>query len=485
VIKFFTKSLQSHLKNIDYAFKGYDAIRGNPHSNSVDPGFRARIFAPRLVKKETTADQIWYVPDGIEIVKVDSCDTNSSSRDIKGAKSYQTSLSVDASIEGGLGAFAFSASAGFKDVSQSTEEQGTFFIENKADCRLYKVTLNVYDPPKLDPKFLIGLKSLGDYPAKKESYCKFFKFFGTHVPESIILGSRFGHITKIQTVSSSSSRENTVSAGIGASYLGVEAKVSTEVSNKNSSSNSSNNTNKKSFSIGSTPDEEGNSLKWAQKEIVSPMPIKYELIQLTTALELTGKKEEILNEGISNFEIILSNMKKALNNYCNDCLVPAGLLLNCEAAKDKLFVNKMVLVETGKPFMFKNVETGTCISRNKLGTFYVSSDLCDLKDSRQHFEFINRDGFFNVVERGGDRKSFDIHSGSNDDGTELILDNGHNGNNQIFKFLINKENGLYTIVGLRSNKCLQVKDNSILAGARVAIYSCDDSLGQKWRLETF
>jgi hypothetical protein len=380
--------------------------------------------------------------------------------------------------------FAFQASAGFKDVSERTKETGSTFIEDKADCKLYKVTINIYSPPKFHANFITGLKTLGLYPQTKDKFCKFFKYFGTHVPESIVLGARFGHITQIDTNSNSSSKETTVNASIGASYAGIGGKVSTEVSNKNSDSNSSLIKNKKSFSIGSKPEEEGHGLKWAQKEIEAPMPIQYEMMEITTALELTGKKQELKEGGIANADGLIVEMNKALKSYCEDCLVPAGLISNCEAAKDVASNAKITIVQTNTPYLLKNVETGNCLTFTSR-TNFVESKPCTNEQS-QKWKLENAEGYYKVKTLQED-SVLDVPGAVSDEGTAMKAYDTPKDKiykNQVFKFLLDRTNGLYTIEPLYVKKCLQIQDDSIFSGARVIMMTCNGKRSQQWRVVT-
>ena len=58
-----------------------------------------------------------------------------------GTVSFQNSLSVDASVEGGLWTSKFSASAGYKAVKDGVDGKRKSYVESSARCIQYIATL--------------------------------------------------------------------------------------------------------------------------------------------------------------------------------------------------------------------------------------------------------------------------------------------------------------------------------------------------------
>ena len=56
-----------------FVARGYDALKGNPSTSSVDPGFRSEIFKFTYEKGKTTQDGKYIIPDQAEVYDRTSC----------------------------------------------------------------------------------------------------------------------------------------------------------------------------------------------------------------------------------------------------------------------------------------------------------------------------------------------------------------------------------------------------------------------------
>lgn len=96
--------------------RGYDLLRGNPLSDTVDPGFTHSIFDNTYLSSTVTEDGKYLVPDGVTHKKVSSCSFSSTVKIFRGTKSYQEDLKTKVRIGAGYNGLvqaAFSASTGF------------------------------------------------------------------------------------------------------------------------------------------------------------------------------------------------------------------------------------------------------------------------------------------------------------------------------------------------------------------------------------
>lgn len=137
------------LKNIDYLLSGYDMFYGNPFptSGNVDPGFRKKIFMASYVKNLKTGDKRFKIPDGLEMQKNDACDMSMTNTEITGEKSFNNTLSVEATISGTIEGIEFSATNEFKNIYEDYERNKIVYINSSADCKVYKGLLSNYNPP--------------------------------------------------------------------------------------------------------------------------------------------------------------------------------------------------------------------------------------------------------------------------------------------------------------------------------------------------
>ena len=105
--------------DVDYAFLGYNILKGYPLAVGHDPGFTHPIFKVDYSDFRQTADCRYSVPAGFTIIPDVSCVTSFSSQEVKTSFEFSKSLSAQANIEGGGWGVSFSASAGYKETSST------------------------------------------------------------------------------------------------------------------------------------------------------------------------------------------------------------------------------------------------------------------------------------------------------------------------------------------------------------------------------
>lgn len=95
---------QAHWKrsfpDLDYAFFGYDVLKGYPLASGHDPGFTHPIFLSKYSSGKQTSDCRYSVPEGLIVVPDVSCVTSFSSKVIRNKVDLSSSLSAAANVEG-------------------------------------------------------------------------------------------------------------------------------------------------------------------------------------------------------------------------------------------------------------------------------------------------------------------------------------------------------------------------------------------------
>ena len=71
-----SSDLKMSFPNIDYAFAGYDIVKGYPLTMARDPGFRNAIFKGDYFNSRSNGDCRYILPKGINAVPDVSCDVS-------------------------------------------------------------------------------------------------------------------------------------------------------------------------------------------------------------------------------------------------------------------------------------------------------------------------------------------------------------------------------------------------------------------------
>ena len=86
--------------DLDYAFFGYDVLKGYPLASGHDPGFTHPIFLSKYSSGKQTSDCRYSVPEGLIVVPDVSCVTSFSSKVIRNKVEMSSSLGAAANVEG-------------------------------------------------------------------------------------------------------------------------------------------------------------------------------------------------------------------------------------------------------------------------------------------------------------------------------------------------------------------------------------------------
>jgi len=475
----------SILDNLDYILRGYNAAYGNPHDNKVDPGFKNLIFKASYSQNKVTGDLKFRILDGTDMARVDSCETSAVAHSIAGAASYHSALAVDAAVEGGIGLYAFQANSAFKQLTEETKNNLSEFLEEKADCKVYKVTMNEINSPLLTQDFLDSIKALPMPYAKTnaEKWHRFlFKSYGTHCVFSAIMGARYGLLKKFTKSANLQSKDVSTSVGGGASSFGTfKGKVQVSSLSKSNTSSKDSEQSTRIFSIGSSP---GENIKEWLKNLNTQMPISYELYPLNSCMEFP-KIEEQLKTNKLDPSAIVSNIKAAIENYCQDYLLPNKQVSSCDAPKDPVVPPiEIVPIEDGKTYRIRNEETGMCVQFNGKKN-PITMYKCEDDNSKQMWilRYILNVGDYSIVAKDDTRLVWDIAEESKEDNGRIHSWKNLDKFNQQFYFGLKKQTGTYKIKSRFSNKCLQVEEASAVNGARVVQFTCSDSFNQRWKFK--
>merc|ERR1719362_1178984 len=166
--------------------QGYNAIIGDPHAATADPGWRH----PVLNKSWTHSHTDWLLP-------VQKCSYDAITTSISGGNSAQSSMLKDWNVKGSVGLFhwasvSFTASDSVSSMNTSSWQESEHFFEARASCQLWVAQL---PPPTLkyeiDPYFaaqVAGLPTSYSLDAERQIYDGIVANYGTHVASSVVSG---------------------------------------------------------------------------------------------------------------------------------------------------------------------------------------------------------------------------------------------------------------------------------------------------------
>ncbi|CRG96780.1 membrane attack complex, putative [Plasmodium gallinaceum] len=418
------------IQGTEYLGVGYDFIFGNPIGDpflKVDPGYRDSIIKLTYPKSDIDYPDGYLNinPNGSYVRNEISCNRSENESEVSSMSEYTKELSVDAKIGASYGLFgSFSASTGYKSVSNTISKKKFRIFMLKSYCFKYMASLSQYSQWKLTDQFVRAISLLPSYFNSLEqdgTYCSaeefrdnrktekcgksvyswmyFFKNFGTHVSTLIHLGGKITQQVKISKNEYKSLSENglsvsvNASAGFGLFKANASASTDSNESNKNASSNSS--MEKETVIIGGTtifdPNNPKNFEKWAKSIKDNPMPIKgeYEPLSRILPIRLSKVYDEALNFYIS------VNVPINIREVTNDEIKQYNL-------KDELMKSKIVY-ESGTGLVVleceekQNFILGFSLSipndLSKLDDFYMNtcdgdSDKCYSKMSDNVYSYL-------------------------------------------------------------------------------------------------
>jgi hypothetical protein len=313
------------MPNIGYLFAGYDIMFGNPKPTQgvpMDPGYRGQLFEANY-GSAVTADGRYALPYGASIMSAVGCTMSFSSEAISGAKSYQSSLSVKASVSGGGWGAKFSASTDYQKVSEGASSEQSLYTQAEAICSSYKASFITLggQGPKLQDSFLAVLAAM-PLEYSEQEYMEFIRAYGTHFVSSTIMGSMYGEQSKFTASAWRKMESSGLNIKVAASYSGfvsAAASVATDQQKEKAEQFKTNSTEQVLYSLGSKPPTDGEVQTWMSQVVKDPIPISVQLVQMDILLD-DARYGKIIAEKLGSDDkkkVLQANLKKAFDSYCN------------------------------------------------------------------------------------------------------------------------------------------------------------------------
>ena len=279
----------SRFPNARYLGMGYNAITGNPDNNLHDPGFAFSVLKFTWANNVTTSDGKYVVPDNTQALQTRSCGFQSQAATEFGSHSYQQALSVDVSVESEsrmlFWSARFSASVGYKKVSQGTTQYRRIYTSARAKCIQYQLSVNYQNAPvTITSNFAQAVGSL-PLVQNDNAYSSFIRTYGTHFTSSVTMGAKMVIRSEFDEIALTRMEEVGLSMEIGAkaSFLrfagGLDAETTIERQQRETFE-----ANRRSYSasyLGSHPPSDRKWETWANSTADSPYPVRYVLVPLT------------------------------------------------------------------------------------------------------------------------------------------------------------------------------------------------------------
>ena len=306
------------LKNIDYLGRGYDAVVGNPHSDTYDPGFLFAIFNLTYNNLIVSSDGYWLLPDNVEALQVLSCSYDTTTSQIHDTTSYQNSLSVDAAIDVNFWFIQFSGSAGYKQVLSGTSASDKIYTESVAKCTSYQAALDMQHI-QVASVFSEAVDALSEISSNDPTYANFIQNFGTHYVYSVMMGAKALMRSEFEQFSWTKMTQTGVDVNLSASLSFLSffsGHVSVETQEEHSLRTAFE-TNRSTLSIsylGSPPSKDGSLETWMQNTSQSPYPVGYKLAPITNLINTQFLK----NKNQTSLAVKRQLLNQAILQYCSN-----------------------------------------------------------------------------------------------------------------------------------------------------------------------
>ena len=283
--------LTPRFPNARYLGMAYNAITGNPDSDSSDPGFTFGVLKFTWATGATTSDGKYLVPDYIQALQTKSCSFQTETSEIFGSQGYQNHLSVDGNVEAGrsFGPWhaRFTASAGYKKVNDGTNRNKGFYTSARGKCIQYQLSVNYRQSPiRVTSNFMRAVINLPliRNDTSDRAYNAFIDTYGTHFTSQVTMGAKMVILSQFDETALTRMEETglDVKAGIDASFR-FAVKAGAETQKEQKDREEFENTRKSYFVsfVGSHPPSDGRWETWAQSTGDSPYPVRYNLVPLT------------------------------------------------------------------------------------------------------------------------------------------------------------------------------------------------------------
>ena len=340
--------------DIDYALFGYNILKGYPMAVGHDPGLTRPIFRADYNGKQHTADCKYTVPHGLTVVPDVSCVSSFTSEVIRDRYELTKSLDVSAEVSGGGWGAEFSASAQYKQKSNSVQSKESVFINSVAKCDYYLSIMDDMQPPPLDASFIMKVRTLKTV----DDVFKFFEYYGTHYLKTVTFGARLIFESKMKKSDYSSMKSKNVNVAVSGSYSGivrVSGKASLNSDEQKQANNFRKKTETKTISVGAPPPADGNTATWASEVKETPVPTKYKMGSIE---DLFTKK--FMGHLVNNTDDLYKLVKAGRKGYCRH-LKKKGTVDSCKKIQSYVNFKDVAFEHTTWLKTFKGDHIGDCV----------------------------------------------------------------------------------------------------------------------------
>ena len=278
--------------NIGYLGSGYNIYKGNPHSTrGLDPGFTFNnLYKFTYDNGQTTADGRYSIPDGTHADKSPVCSFEFFSESIQNAGAYHESLRREISAGfGGWGA-SFSASSDYNEVYENSFSASTIYMESSIVCEAYTANAGE-NVNRFSEAFQEDVKHLSPDATNPEREARiFFDRWGTHVVYRMRTGGRYGIKSSFSSGAYSQMYATGKDIETSAGYSGIFS-LNNNVLNSEQRQQAEEFEGFRSdlliYQIGGKPpliDDDFSTFEWTESVHENPLPLKYDLHEVTSAL---------------------------------------------------------------------------------------------------------------------------------------------------------------------------------------------------------
>ena len=308
--------------NIGYVGSTYDIFKGNPRSTKgLDPGFTLRnLYKFSYFDGSTTVDGRYSIPDHTQARSSPTCSFDFTTETSMQIDTYYNSLKFDVSADfSGWGA-SFSASFDYKEVHDSSTSHDSTYVSSHASCESYIASVQL-EAAAINPAFVEAVHNLPTQANHFNDYVDFLEHWGTHVAIEVRMGGRYGVQSSITNQGYTDMASSGLDIEAAAGYSGIMSLNVNAVGSHEQSSAEAFESYRKDyqiFQIGGKPplNETTSTFEWSQTVQDNPLPLKYNLVPLTSYLTSRYFPDD---EDISTKK---SNLEQAATLYCQNLELP-------------------------------------------------------------------------------------------------------------------------------------------------------------------
>jgi hypothetical protein len=358
---------------LEYLGAGYNIFEGNPRgsrTSELDPGFRRAVIKLVAVEEALTLNNEFAVPKGTELRYTTACQFESKSTEVSTTAQYQNELSLESTVtrqtSASFNLFGFkfgtesyfSMSEKYRSFAKQRSEAQTTTFQTRAFCTEFEARLQRFYEHEPTDAFHRALATLPNKFDKKnetqrELFGNFLDEYGTHYVNYVVLGAKQLYSLEMQSrnvlllremsidVSKSTSsktlfgydKTTKVSAGAAIPGTPISVNVETDITvqaegavggstaiqetkeEKNLDEIKARTENFIETNVGGTPPVDGQWQTWAATAKDRPMPIIYELTELSSLM-----REEVAEAFTDYVAYYLENGRTTDDRTINDAL---------------------------------------------------------------------------------------------------------------------------------------------------------------------